>query len=101
MWNIGGQCYTDQQAMDAGLLTAQQIQAYRALRAAAERIGKNNYARGGHSADPRSRNHYRPTEAHQDILDAMAGVLDGGWTPGEAMALLHRADVEDERVGHL
>lgn len=71
--------------------------AYRALSAAADAIGRNNFER--HLAIPASRRPatYSPTEAHRDVVQAMLDVMNGRCTPEQAMALLHRSDVEAER----
>jgi hypothetical protein len=67
--------------------TPQQLQAYRALQTAAERIGFNNWRAG----------RCKPTQAHEDLIEAMSQVLKGDITPDEAMALVWRGDVQKER----
>jgi hypothetical protein len=89
-WIISGKDYTDQEAIDARLLTSQQIHAYNALSVAAERIGRNT---------PRtSKRHFTPTPAHIDVINAMRDVLSGKITPEEAMGVLWEYDVMKERL---
>jgi hypothetical protein len=70
--------------------------AYKALRIAAERIGANNYRAGLYN--PRQRGGYSITDAHKDAIEAMRDVLSGAMSPNDAMALLHRGDVLQERL---
>ncbi len=89
--------------MPDGGYTDAQLAAYRALSIAAERMGYNGYlaASKGH-ARPRNWRPvgiYTPTEAHRDVLEAMPLVLSGEMTPNDAMALLWRQDVMDQRLG--
>lgn len=70
--------------------------AYKALRIAAERIGANNYRAGVYN--PRQRGGYSITDAHKDVIEAMRDVLSGAMSPNDAMALLHRSDVEQQRL---
>lgn len=69
------------------------IQAHRALRIAAERMGANEYkARGKYLG-------FRPSQAMLDVIKAMPLVLKGDITPDEAMNLLQRGDVLESRLG--
>lgn len=91
-WIISGKDYTDEEAIDAGLLTRQQMQAYDALSVAAERIGRNTPL-----TIRRGKPHFTPTQAHIDVIKAMGDVLSGAITPEEAMALLWEYDVMKQR----
>ena len=95
MWVISGKSYTDQEAIDAGLLTRQQMKAHRALSAAAERIGAN--ASPGQFTADRGRKHFTPSKAHLDVVTAMTDVLSGKITHEQAMALLWEYDVMKAR----
>lgn len=79
----------------------QKDQAYRALSAAADRIGMNNYRRdiAKHLKAGRSRNTFRSTvtEAHRNIVNAMSAVLDDKLSVEDAMALIHEYDADRER----
>ncbi len=77
--------------------TELRIQAYRALRKAAERVGLANY-RSGLYRGTRYRG-YSITKAHQDLVEAMPKVLSGELDPEAAMNLLRRGDVLEERLG--
>lgn len=78
-------------------------QAYRALSAAAQRIAANNA--GAYCAQIRRSQRgqvirsYTVSAAHRDVVDAMAALLAGDMCPDEAMTLLRRADVEQQRFG--
>lgn len=90
--------------------TPQQIQAYNALRKAAERMGANGYLAEmrrrkmtpGQALDWITRNKrsiYTPTGEHVAVIEAMSKVLSGEMTPEEAMALLYQYDVMKQRIG--
>lgn len=78
-------------------------QAYTALSVAAQRIAANNA--GPYCAQIRRDRHgnvirtYTVTAGHRDVVDAMAALLAGDMSPDEAMTLLRRADVEQQRFG--
>lgn len=81
--------------------TNEQLQAYRALSTAAERIGANNFTRSGckpHFCRGRWFDAYYPTQAHKDIVSAMSNVLNETITPEEAMNLLRRGDILEQRT---
>lgn len=91
--------------------TPQQLQAYNALKIAAERMGRNGYAaevarRGFTSAQAlawiqrHKRSLYIPTGEHCAVVEAMSKVLSGEMSPEEAMALLHQYDVMKQRIGN-
>lgn len=77
------------------------IQAYNALQEAAKRIGDNNYDKGLYRVRRNRRGAviqgYQITDAHKDLIEAMPKVLDGDITPDEAMNLIWRGDVQDQR----
>ena len=90
--------------------TATKLRTYRALSHAAERIGWNGYVNAVNAAGltfaqaerrqmRTKRGLYAPTEAHRDVLEAMPLVLSGELSANDAMALLHRGDVLNERTG--
>jgi hypothetical protein len=90
--------------------TPQQLQAYSALRKAAERMGANGYAAEmarrkmtpGQAADWVRRNKrslYIPTGEHCAVIEAMGKVLSGEMDPEEAMNLLQQYDVQKQRLG--
>lgn len=66
------------------------MQAYNALRIASNRIGFNNYVPGYY---------FYVTDGHRDVIDAMNDVLCGHISPDEAMSLLQRGDVLNQRIG--
>lgn len=103
------------------------LHVYRALKIAAERIGFNGWkaeckrrklnpteavqqtffvwVKGYPHSDPRSmkmvvkpRSIYTPTEAHEEIIEAMSKVLSGELSPNDAMLLLHRGDILEMRT---
>lgn len=94
------------------------LQAYRALKTAAERMGKNGWeaerlrlkwtryeaCQGIRAYDKVAHKYYRrsiytPTEQHCEIVEAMPKVLSGEITPDEAMNLLFRGDILNIRTG--
>jgi hypothetical protein len=90
--------------------TPQQLQAYSALKRAAERMGANGYAAEmkrrkmtrSQALDWITRNKrsiYIPTGEHVTVVEAMSKVLAGEMTPEEAMGLLHQYDVMRQRMG--
>lgn len=95
--------------------TSQQLQAYNALRIAAERMGANGYAaevRKIQKRNPRwsltdilnhqtrtKRSIYTPTGEHCAVIESMSKVLSGEIDPEEAMALLNQYDVMKQRIG--
>jgi hypothetical protein len=81
--------------------TDPRIQAYNALKIAAERIGRNNsasyqeqmiYRRG------KLVKAYHITPEHRAVCDAMPKVLSGEITPEQAMATLHEYDTLKQRI---
>ena len=75
------------------------LQAYRALSAAAERIGHNKYRAGIGVIKRRGKVvGFSPTAEHAAVVAAMPKVLGGAISPDEAMALLHDHDVMEQRL---
>lgn len=77
-------------------------QAYRALSAAAERIGRNNYVSGHGVSGSRRVRRYTPTSAHLRVVESMYAVMDGSITPEQAMGVLWESEVlRENRPGVL
>jgi len=78
-------------------------QVYRALKIAAERMGRNNYEAQlrAHLKVGRKKSTFRftVTKEHCEVVKTMPKVLSGEVSPEEAMALLHKYDVMMQRVG--
>ncbi|MOA49437.1 hypothetical protein D3C78_1723180 [compost metagenome] len=82
--------------------TKAQEQAYNALQAAADRMGRNNYNSQytAHIKAGRSKNTFRysVTGEHALVVEYMPKVLSGEVTPEEAYALLWNYDVKNQRL---
>jgi len=71
-----------------------QLRAYRALRHAAEQIGREMHRRGVYK--PR-KGGYTITDNHKRIIEAMPSVLQGRMSPEEAVAIVTECEVMNER----
>lgn len=79
--------------------TPQQLQAYRALKIAADRMGANNYAAQVKANKGKPPKRFHVTPEHQCVIDAMPKVLSGKISVDEAMAMLHEYETEKQRLG--
>ncbi len=73
-----------------------QMQAYNALKNAAERIGHNNFLSFGPTKYNRKGDRiggYYVTPEHAAIVEAMPKVLSGEVTPEAAITMLHEPDI--------
>jgi len=87
--------------------TTAQLSAYAALSKAADRMGRNGFRSEVkrrkltiyEASQPRKTALYQPTQAHRDVIKAMADVMTESITPEQAMAVLHEYDVLKQRMG--
>jgi hypothetical protein len=78
--------------------TPQQLQAYEALRVAAERIWYNNWvSQGKPMPDHKGHSWFHVTYEHKHTMELMPMVLSGKVSPEEAMAWLWDYDTMKQR----
>ncbi len=94
--------YKKGKAVDDSDIDPQFAQAYNALMAASERIGRAEYKAGKykavHERNGRLRHGYSLSSAHQEVQQALDDLCRNKITPEEAMAVLHGYDVSRTRL---
>jgi len=77
-------------------VTDLRVQAYRALKIAAERIARNNSA--DYQRQAKRYGSYRISAEHEIVIQAMPLVLDGKLDPEDAMGLINSYEVTKARL---